>query len=68
MAARQKKQEELDALSSMIEKSGKNAKFKPTVMTYNDVTNSAKPVESKKLKKEQPTPSEEKDNDEGNEQ
>jgi cell division protease FtsH len=67
-AAQQKKQEELEALSSMIEKSGKNAKFKPTVMTYNDVTNSAKPVETKKPEQEEPTPSEETDKDEGSEQ
>lgn len=48
-----KKQEELEQLSDMIEEKGKNARFKPKVMMYNDVTNTPEPVE-KPVKTEEP--------------
>ena len=43
--AEAKKQESIDELTEMIEEQGRNARFKPKVMTYNDVTNTAEPVE-----------------------
>ncbi|MGN0694740.1 MAG: ATP-dependent zinc metalloprotease FtsH [Lentihominibacter sp.] len=39
------KQDALQELSKTIEEQGKNARFKPRVMTYNDVTNTAEPVD-----------------------
>ena len=36
----------------MIEEQGKNARFKPKVMTYNDMTNKAEPVEKEEVKAE----------------
>lgn len=53
-----KKQEELEQLSDIIEEKGKNARFKPRVMTYNDVTNTPEPVE-KPPKTEEPDTSDE---------
>ncbi|MGN0702190.1 MAG: ATP-dependent zinc metalloprotease FtsH [Lentihominibacter sp.] len=44
--AEKKKQEALDELTEMIEEQGKNARFKPKIMTYNDMTNTAEPVET----------------------
>ncbi|MCQ2546904.1 MAG: ATP-dependent zinc metalloprotease FtsH [Clostridia bacterium] len=46
--AEAKRQEALEELSDMIEEQGKNAKFKPRIMTYNDMTQKAEPVELKK--------------------
>lgn len=46
-----KKEEEIEALTEMIEEQGKNAKFKPRIMTYNDMSNVAKPLEFKKATK-----------------
>ena len=48
--AERKKQEALDELTEMIEEQGKNARFKPKVMTYNDMTNKAEPVEKEEVK------------------
>lgn len=39
------KQDALQELSKTIEEQGKNARFKPRVMTYNDVTNTAEPAD-----------------------
>ena len=50
--AERKKQEALDELTEMIEEQGKNARFKPKVMTYNDMTNTAEPVEKEEVKAE----------------
>ena len=50
--AERKKQEALDELTEMIEEQGKNARFKPKVMTYNDMTNKAEPVEKEEVKAE----------------
>ncbi len=46
-----KKQEALEELSEMIEEQGKNSRFKPRIMTYNDMTNTAEPVKVEKTKK-----------------
>ena len=43
--AEERKQEGLEELAELINEQGKNARFKPKVMTYNDVTNTAEPVE-----------------------
>ncbi|MBQ6496370.1 MAG: ATP-dependent zinc metalloprotease FtsH [Firmicutes bacterium] len=43
--AEERKQEGLDELAELIEAQGKNARFKPKIMTYNDVTNKAEPIE-----------------------
>ena len=48
--ADQKKQNELEEIANMIEEQGKNAKFKPRIMTYNDMTNTAEPVDTDKNK------------------
>ena len=50
--AEQARQDGLDELADLIEEQGRNAKFKPKVMTYNDVTNTAEPVETSSKKKE----------------
>ena len=50
--AERKKQEALDELTEMIEEQGKNARLKPKVMTYNDMTNTAEPVEKEEVKAE----------------
>ena len=50
--AERKKQEALDELTEMIEEQGTNARFKPKVMTYNDMTNTAEPVEKEEVKAE----------------
>ena len=50
--AERKKQEALDELTEMLEEQGKNARFKPKVMTYNDMTNTAEPVEKEEVKAE----------------
>ena len=50
--AERKKQEALDELTEMIEEQEKNARFKPKVMTYNDMTNTAEPVEKEEVKAE----------------
>lgn len=42
--AEARKQEALEELSEMIEEQGKNAKFKPRIMTYNDMTHNPEPV------------------------
>ena len=44
--ADEKKKNELEEIAGMIEEQGKNAKFKPRVMTYNDMTNTAEPVDT----------------------
>ena len=38
-------QDKLDELTELIEEQGKNAKFKPRVMTYNDMTQDPTPIE-----------------------
>lgn len=43
--AENRRQEALNELSDMIEEQGKNAKFKPRIMTYNEMTQKAEPVE-----------------------
>ena len=45
--AERKAQDKLDELADMIEEQGKNAKFKPRIMTYNDMTQQPQPVEKK---------------------
>ena len=45
--AERKAQDKLDELSEMIEEQGKNAKFKPRIMTYNDMTQEPQPLEKK---------------------
>ena len=45
--AEARKQEALEELSEMIEEQGKNAKFKPRIMTYNDMTHNPEPVDKK---------------------
>ena len=53
-AAVKKKEAELGELEGMIEKQGKNAKFKPRIMTYNDMTNTPQIlVKSPKTKNKQ---------------
>ncbi len=47
-AAERQEQERLEELSDMIEQQGKNAKFKPRVMTYNDMTQDPTLVEKQK--------------------
>lgn len=37
--------QKLEDAAKALEEQGKNAKFKPTIMTYNDLTNTAKPLE-----------------------
>lgn len=64
-AAEEKRQEEIEELSDIIDEQGKNARFKPTVMTYNDVTNSARPV---KVKKKPPKVGSKEESEERNEE
>jgi len=45
--AERRAQDKLDELADMIEEQGKNAKFKPRIMTYNDMTQEPQPVERK---------------------
>ncbi len=45
--AERKAQDKLDELADMIEEQGKNAKFKPRIMTYNDMTQEPQPVDRK---------------------
>ncbi len=45
--AERRAQDKLDELSDMIEEQGKNAKFKPRIMTYNDMTQEPQPLEKK---------------------
>ena len=53
-AAVKKKEAEIGELEGMIEKQGKNAKFKPRIMTYNDMTNTPQIlVKSPKTKNKQ---------------
>ena len=52
--AENQRQEELSELSEMIEEQGKNARFKPRVMTYNDMTNTPEPLQQKKIEPEEP--------------
>ena len=40
--------QKLEEAARMLEEQGKNAKFKPTVMTYNDVSKTAQPYDSDK--------------------
>ena len=52
----------LEKLEKTIEEQGKNARFKPKIMTYNDMTMKAKPiVKSGPAKKEEPDVSDEDD-------
>lgn len=37
--------QKLEDAAKALEEQGKNARFKPTIMTYNDLTNTAKPLE-----------------------
>lgn len=55
-AAKAAEQEKLDEISRIIEEQGENAKFKPRIMTYNDVTTTPEPIakKPKKLKSEEP--------------
>ena len=43
-----REQEKLDELSEMIEKQGGKSKFKPRIMTYNDMTQDPTPIEKEK--------------------
>ena len=43
--AEKRAQDKLDELTELIEEQGKNAKFKPRVMTYNDMTQDPTPIE-----------------------
>ena len=43
-----REQEKLDELSEMIEKQGVKSKFKPRIMTYNDMTQDPTPIEKEK--------------------
>ena len=52
--AEQMQQDDIDELAELIEQQGKNAMFKPKVMTYNDMTNTATPVERKRKKAKAP--------------
>ena len=45
--AERRAQDKLDELADMIEEQGKNAKFKPRIMTYNDMTQEPQPVDRK---------------------
>ena len=65
--AEQARQDGLDELAHLIEEQGKNAKFKPKVMTYNDVTNTAEPVEPSSKKKESAEEDVSPDQDKGDE-
>lgn len=65
--AEQLRQDGLAGLSDLIEEQGKNARFKPKVMTYNEVTNTAEPVE-KTAKKKTTDGSPEKFDDKGDEE
>ncbi len=65
--AEQARQDGLDELADLIEEQGKNAKFKPKVMTYNDVTNTAEPVEPSSKKKESAEEDVSPDQDKGDE-
>ena len=46
--AERREQEKIDELSDMIEEQGKNAKFKPRIMTYDDMNQDPQPVKRKK--------------------
>lgn len=61
-AEEEQKQDAIQELSKTIEEQGKNARFKPRVMTYNDVTNTAEPLDVDK-KPAQPDPEPEEDDD-----
>ena len=54
--AERRAQDKLDELSDMIEEQGKNAKFKPRIMTYNDMTQEPQPLEKKKKKSDEEEP------------
>ena len=56
--AEERKQEGLEELAELINEQGKNARFKPKVMTYNDVTNTAEPVEMPKDEPDEEGPEE----------
>ena len=51
--AERRAQDKLDELSDMIEEQGKNAKFKPRIMTYNDMTQEPQPLKKKKKSDEE---------------
>ena len=55
--AERRAQDKLDELSDMIEEQGKNAKFKPRIMTYNDMTQEPQPLK-KKSDEEEPADAE----------
>jgi ATP-dependent Zn proteases len=57
--AEKREQERIDELSDMIEEQGRNAKFKPRIMTYNDMTQEPQPVKRRK----KPAPVEEEPED-----
>ncbi|MBR0455853.1 MAG: ATP-dependent zinc metalloprotease FtsH [Firmicutes bacterium] len=52
--AEKRAQDKLDELTEMIEEQGKNAKFKPRVMTYNDMTQDPTPIEKPVEAKSEP--------------
>ena len=54
--AERRAQDKLDELSDMIEEQGKNAKFKPRIMTYNDMTQEPQPLNKKKKKSDEEEP------------
>ena len=54
--AERRAQDKLDELSDMIEEQGKNAKFKPRIMTYNDMTQEPQPLKKKKKKSDEEEP------------
>ena len=49
--AERREQEKLDELTDLIEEQGRNAKFKPRIMTYNDMTQEPQPIKRKKKAK-----------------
>ncbi len=57
--AEKKAQDKLDELTEMIEEQGKNAKFKPRIMTYNDMTQDPTPIDNPAEKNAEPASSEE---------
>ena len=54
--AERRAQDKLDELLDMIEEQGKNAKFKPRIMTYNDMTQEPQPLKKKKKKSDEEEP------------
>ena len=52
--AEKRAQDKLDELTELIEEQGKNAKFKPRVMTYNDMTQDPTPIEKSAEEDQEP--------------